>query len=144
MSEKTIHCFGVKWVLIKCFRNWSAVMLLGKIMRPSLWSAVCVFACLWKCRSYAGWPKNQFSPGSVSEPISCIRRLTSVRQRYSLWGQTPSFLGFRWRKRISVSDFLLHVWLTVYSPTQEWSWELRDHIYRWIFSQVASLHAVNS
>ncbi len=54
---------------------------------------------------------------SILEPISCIRRLTSGRQRYSLWGQTPLFLGFCWRRRISVSDFLLFVPLAVYSPT---------------------------
>ncbi len=34
----------------------------------------------------------------ISEPIGCIRRLTSGRQRYSLWGQTPLFLGYCWRR----------------------------------------------
>ncbi len=55
------------------------------------------------------------------------RCLISGRQRYSLWGQTPLFLGYHWRRRISVSGFLLRVLLavyslTVYSPMREWSW----------------------
>ncbi len=63
---------------------------------------------------------------AISEPIGCIRRLTSGRRGYSLWGQTPLFLGYCWRRRISVSDFLLRVQLavyslTVYSSKQEWS-----------------------
>ncbi len=64
---------------------------------------------------------------SILEPISCIRHLTSSRQRYSPFGQFPLFLGFCWRRRNSVADFLLHVPLAVYSPTvyspmREWSW----------------------
>ncbi len=48
-------------------------------------------------------------------------------QQTAIWWQALLFLGFRWRRRISISDFHLHVLLAVYTPTvysstQEWSW----------------------
>ncbi len=51
--------------------------------------------------------KCKVTGDTILEPIGCICCLTSGRQRYSLWGQTSLFLGFCWRRRISISDFLL-------------------------------------